>query len=73
MLATHLHSAPSLRMNGAIPPLILYALMTWTGISWHFFTLQDLLLAKEETMLQSIDRVNGIRIRYRMKMNVEEN
>jgi len=37
-----------------------------------FFTLQDLLLAKEETMLQSIDGVTGTGRRYGMKMNVEK-
>jgi hypothetical protein len=44
--------------------------MDWDKL--ELFTLQDLLLAEEETILQSIDGVNGIGICYRMKMNVEK-
>jgi hypothetical protein len=30
-----LHLVPILRTSGAVPPLLLYAFMAWTGTTWH--------------------------------------
>lgn len=53
----------------SIHPICLHD-VDWDNLK--FFTLQDLLLAKEEMMLQNIDGVTGTGRRCRIKMNVEK-